>query len=98
MFRKSIVRLTGLLATAMLVGCTDDPVTPLNNESFLDPNNASTAQRVVGAIELRPLQILDVQVQATGSLRPGEPIEVLVTVAANVSTPSARLRLVLPEY
>lgn len=88
--RPGRAALAGVLA--LLAACTDDtPVLPDPG----DPPDLRASGGPPSTIASRPRFQLDLQ--ANGAMRPGVPIQLVVTATGLVNTPAADIEIVLPE-
>lgn len=89
-FRGGIVRLRGLAVVAVLLaGCSDDPVEVTGSKQTL---NASPATRTLSdesaqgyTAEFPAIRRVALDIQATGSFRPGHPVIITSRARANRS-------------
>lgn len=90
---RLFIRRAALLgALAMLAACSDD--SPALPDTDGPPELGSTGG-VPSSIATRPR--FQVDLQATGSFRPGQPVQLVMTVTGRAETADAELELVLPE-
>lgn len=81
---------------ALMVGCTDQPSTPVAAlEADVPPAYyaAATAPRP----EFESRARFDLEVEATGPFKPGHPIHLTLKAKANFATEDGEVRLTLPE-
>lgn len=87
----------GVATSALLIsGCWDEPTVTASSlpvESELTSSRGSTT----GRTHVRVLNRFELELTASGTLRPGEPIEISVGARALLPTSSAELRIHVPE-
>jgi hypothetical protein len=83
----------------LAIACSENPSEPTTS-SIAPPSGQDERQppdaRPLG-IDLQAIDRFDIDLQATGRFRPGERIEIVARVRANLPTTAAAVRLVLPE-
>lgn len=90
--RPNPVRAALAGALAILAACSDDsPALPGTGE----PPDLTATGGVPSSVATAPRFQLDLQ--ATGALRPGTPVQLMLTATGVAATPDAEIELVLPE-
>ena len=81
------------LVLVVLAACEPSaPTTPLP-----EPTLAVTEDHASGHTEFRSVPRFTIDVDAIGTFRPGEPVEVIIRGMVHIPTSDAELRVVLPE-